>query len=137
MDKLSRAARSENMRRIRGRDTGPERIVRSALHQAGFRFRLHPPQLPGRPDIILPKYRTVVFVNGCFWHRHSGCADATMPKTRRNFWFNKLEQNRLRDHRNAKRLRRMGFKVVTVWECETARFDNLSHRLRSAILRHE
>ena len=117
-DRLTRARRSWNMSRIRSRDTEPEKQVRSALHRAGYRFRLHSKKLPGRPDVVLPKYRTVVFVHGCFWHRHKGCRCAYTPKSRVAFWNAKFESNVERDRRNARELRRLGWKVVTVWECE-------------------
>ena len=120
-DRLSRERRSWNMSRIRGKDTAPERLVRSALHRAGYRFRLHPKALPGHPDIVLPKYRTVVLVHGCFWHRHKGCRFAYTPKSRTAFWNAKFDANVERDRRTARELRRLGWKVVTVWECEADR----------------
>lgn len=120
-DRLSRERRSWNMSRIRDRDTEPERLVRSALHRAGYRFRLHCRDLPGRPDIVLPRYRTVVFVHGCFWHRHCGCRLAYAPKSRTAFWQAKFRSNVERDRRNARELRLLGWKVVTVWECEADR----------------
>ncbi|MEY3027033.1 MAG: hypothetical protein RLZZ238_1930 [Planctomycetota bacterium] len=104
------------MARIRGTNTKPEVLVRSALHRAGFRFRLHGRGLPGRPDIVLPKHRTVVFVHGCFWHRH-GCTLSSEPRTRRAFWRAKFDANVERDRRNARALRRLGWRVLTVWEC--------------------
>jgi DNA mismatch endonuclease (patch repair protein) len=118
VDSLSRKHRSWNMSRIRSRDTGPELLVRSALHRAGYRFRLHSKDLPGRPDIVLPKYRTVVFVHGCFWHRHPGCRFAYTPKSRVAFWNDKFRANVGRDRRNARALRAIGWKVITVWECQ-------------------
>jgi DNA mismatch endonuclease (patch repair protein) len=114
-DPLNRAERSALMSRIRGADTGPERAVRSALHRAGLRFRLHSRDLPGRPDIVLPRHGVIVFVHGCFWHRH-GCTLASMPSTRRRFWEEKFERNVARDARNARALRRLGWRVYTVWE---------------------
>lgn len=120
-DRLSRKRRSWNMSRIRDKDTAPERLVRSALHRAGYRFRLHSKKLPGRPDVVLPRYRTVVFVHGCFWHRHKGCRYAYTPKSRVAFWNAKFDSNVERDRRNARELRRLGWKVVTVWECEADR----------------
>lgn len=119
-DSLSPERRSWNMSRIRGSDTQPEMQVRSALHRAGFRFRLHRKDLPGRPDIVLPKYNTVVFVHGCFWHRHPGCKLAYEPKSRTLFWNEKFRRNVERDLRNANELRRLGWRVVTVWECQAA-----------------
>ena len=128
-DRLSRERRSWNMSRIRGRDTAPEKQVRSALHRAGYRFRLHSKQLPGRPDVVLPKYCTVVFVHGCFWHRHKGCRYAYTPKSRVAFWKAKFDSNVERDRRNVRELRRLGWKVVKVWECETDRPDRWLRRL--------
>lgn len=117
-DKLSSERRSWNMSRIRSRNTGPEMRLRSLLHGAGFRFRLHAKHLPGKPDIVLPKYRTAIFVHGCFWHRHSGCINATTPSTRREFWQEKLDGNVRRDARNRAELEAAGWNVVTAWECE-------------------
>ena len=128
-DTLTRARRSWNMSRIRSRDTQPEKQVRSALHRAGYRFRLHSKKLPGRPDVMLPKYRTVVFVHGCFWHRHNRCRFAYTPKSRVEFWNEKFRGNVERDRRNARELRRLGWKVVTVWECQARRPSAWIHRL--------
>jgi len=115
-DTMTKAERSALMAKIRSTNTKPEVFVRSALHRAGFRFRLHNRELPGRPDIVLPKHRTVVFVHGCFWHRH-GCALASEPATRRAFWREKFARNVARDKRTAAALRRAGWRVLTVWEC--------------------
>ncbi len=117
-DTLTSERRSWNMSRIRGRDTAPEMLLRSLLHRAGFRFRLHAKQLPGRPDVVLPRYRTAIFVHGCFWHRHPGCRNATSPTTRREFWQEKFEGNVSRDARNRAALEAAGWTVLTVWECE-------------------
>lgn len=117
-DTLTSERRSWNMSRIRGRNTGPERRLRSLLHRAGFRFRLHAKQLPGRPDVVLTRYRTVIFVHGCFWHRHPGCRNATTPSTRREFWQEKFDGNVSRDARNRAALEATGWTVLTVWECE-------------------
>jgi DNA mismatch endonuclease (patch repair protein) len=103
---------------IRGKDTKPELAVRSYLHRAGLRFRLHA-HLPGKPDLVFPKHDTVVFVHGCFWHRHKGCSRAATPKTRTDWWMEKLELNVARDRKNLKALRKLGWKVLTIWECET------------------
>jgi DNA mismatch endonuclease (patch repair protein) len=105
------------MAAIRGKDTQPELIVRRGLHKAGFRFRLHVRALPGAPDIVLPKYGTVIFVHGCFWHVH-GCANSVAPKTRVDFWHSKLAGNKARDVRHQRQLRRLGWRVITVWECQ-------------------
>jgi DNA mismatch endonuclease (patch repair protein) len=102
---------------IRGRDTAPERIVRSLLHRAGFRFRLHRRDLPGRPDIVMRRHRTVVFVHGCFWHAHSGCPLAKEPATNAEFWRAKLRANRERDRRAVERLLELGWRVAVIWEC--------------------
>lgn len=106
------------MSRIKSRDTKPELIVRSLLHRQGFRFRLHDRSLPGTPDIVLKKHKTVIFVHGCFWHQHKGCKYAAMPKTRREFWRQKLAGNVTRDRRNRKALEKLGWRVLVVWECE-------------------
>jgi len=117
-DKLTSERRSWNMSRIKGRNTGPELRLRSLLHRAGFRFRLHPKDLPGKPDIVLSRYRTVIFVHGCFWHQHPRCRNATTPSTRRDFWQAKFDENVSRDARNCADLQSAGWNVITVWECE-------------------
>lgn len=135
-DKLSKAHRSWNMSRIKGRDTGPERAVRSLLHRMGFRFRLHVKRLPGKPDIVLRRYRTVVFVHGCFWHRHRGCKNCTMPTNNREFWVKKFEKNGARDRLKSRELRRLGWRVLVVWECETERdMGRLASRLARSLRR--
>jgi DNA mismatch endonuclease (patch repair protein) len=118
------------MSQIRGKDTGPERIVRSLLYRMGCRFRLHRKGLPGRPDIVLPKYRTVLFVHGCFWHRHRGCKNCTTPTNRREWWVTKLEGNAARDEVHWRVLKELGWRVVVVWECETEDLSRLEKRLR-------
>ena len=110
--------RSYNMSRIRGKDTKPEVKVRSLLHQAGLRFRIHKADLPGKPDIVLPKYKAVVFVNGCFWHRHEGCRYCTTPKTRADFWDKKFSGTIERDRVKSEHLKQAGWRVFVVWECE-------------------
>ena len=117
-DRISEEQRSWNMARIRGANTGPELQLRSLLHGAGYRFRLHDPKLPGRPDMILKKYRTVIFVHGCYWHRHPNCPNATTPGTRTKFWQAKFDDTVERDKRKAAELRDHGWRVITVWECE-------------------
>lgn len=117
------------MSRIRGADTKPERIVRSVLHRSGYRFRLHRKDLPGRPDIVLPKYQAVVLVHGCFWHRHNGCRFAYSPKSRREFWEKKFAENVARDRRNVRALNKLGWRCITVWECETKNEEKLRSRL--------
>ncbi len=112
--------RSSLMRRIGRKDTAPERSVRKFLHAAGLRFRLHVRNLPGTPDIVLPKHRTVVFVHGCFWHGHHCNHGSTRAKTNTDFWDRKIEDNRARDKRKTIALRGLGWRVVTVWECRSA-----------------
>lgn len=107
------------MSRIRSRDTTPEMKVRSYLHRNGFRFRLHRKDLPGSPDIVMPKFKTVIFVHGCFWHRHPRCKFAYNPKTRIEFWEKKFIANIERDKRSASELKKYGWDVITIWECET------------------
>ena len=106
------------MSRIKGKDTKPEKIVRSALHKEGFRFRLNRKDLPGKPDIVLPKYKSVILVHGCFWHRHPRCKFAYNPKSREKFWQKKFSDNVERDKAVKKELRKIGWKVIVVWECE-------------------
>jgi DNA mismatch endonuclease, patch repair protein len=118
-DRLSKERRSWNMSRIRGKNTTPEMAVRRALFKMGYRFRLHDKKLPGRPDIVLPKYKTVIFVHGCFWHRHRGCKNCTTPTNRRRWWVRKLEGNAVRDKLHKATLRRLGWRVLVIWECDT------------------
>ena len=129
VDTLPPEKRSWNMSRIRGRDTSPERLVRSLLHRLGYRFRLNRKDLPGRPDIVLPKHRTVVFVHGCFWHRHEGCRYAYTPKSRTEFWQRKFARNVARDREVRDALERQGWRVLWVWECEIKDIAALTDRL--------
>mgnify|MGYP001119957750 FL=1 len=117
-DRISAERRSWNMSRIRGKDTKPEIVLRSLMHRAGFRYRLHDRKLPGKPDLVLPKHKTAIFVNGCYWHRHEGCPKATTPKTNTAFWTKKFEETVERDERKNSELIEGGWRVVTVWECE-------------------
>jgi len=132
-DRISEEHRSWNMSRIRGRDTKPEIAVRSMLHRLGYRFRVNRRDLPGKPDIVLPKYRTVVFVHGCFWHRHPGCKYSYTPKSRVEFWADKFRKNVERDRRVRNELERLGWHVEVVWECELRDPDQLSERLEAAL----
>ncbi len=122
-DRITRQHRSWNMSRIRGSDTKPEITVRSCLHQFGYRFRLHRKDLPGKPDIVLPKYKLVIFVNGCFWHRHSGCRYAYTPKSRQDFWKKKFTDTIARDKRHYQKLRTEGWRIIIVWECALSQAD--------------
>lgn len=124
---LSMTRRSWNMSQIRSKDTKPERIVRSLLHSLGFRFRLHNKALPGKPDLTLKKYKTVIFVNGCFWHHHKNCKRATFPKTNKDYWVPKIKRNIQRDKDNARKLKKMGWRVIIVWECQVLKIDELEH----------
>lgn len=109
------------MSRIGARNTKPELVVRRGLHAAGFRFRLHRSNLPGSPDVVLPKHRAVIFVNGCFWHRHEGCANFRLPKTNTDFWQKKIDKNVARDEAAIEELLKLGWRVLVVWECVTRR----------------
>ena len=120
---VSPEQRSRIMSRVRSKDTLPELRVRSQMHRAGYRYRLHVSEMPGKPDIVMPRHRTVVFVNGCFWHQHPGCRRASTPTTNADFWQRKLERNVARDKNNHTALRRDGWTVRIVWECQTR--DNL------------
>lgn len=124
-DRISKEHRSWNMSRIKGKNTKPEMAVRSMLHKRGFRFRLHRKDLPGIPDIVLPKYKTVIFVHGCYWHRHPGCKKAYTPKSRMDFWNKKFCENVERDERKIKELVNLGWQVLIIWECEIEEFGKL------------
>ena len=119
------------MRRIRGKNTNPELIVRRVLHSQGYRYRLHAPELPGRPDIVFRTKRKVIFVHGCFWHRHSNCSRTSTPKTRTDYWVEKFRKNQIRDSENVRALLKSKWRVLIVWECETKNEDLLRERLKS------
>lgn len=125
--------RSRTMSKIKGKNTKPEIAVRSMLHRAGYRFRLHGRKLPGSPDIVLARHKTVVFVHGCFWHRHEGCKYTTTPKTRVEFWSDKFRKNVERDARQQQQLREMGWTVIVVWECELRDPIKLANRLNDEL----
>ncbi len=132
-DKVDKRTRSNIMSKVRGVDTKPERVVRSMLHNLGYRFRLHRKDLPGRPDIVLPKYKAVIFVNGCFWHGHD-CGKGRPPKTNRKFWNKKLRDNKARDLRNVKSLKDLGYRVLVIWECETTDPGLLRYKLSELLV---
>jgi DNA mismatch endonuclease (patch repair protein) len=134
-DNLSKEKRSWNMKQIKSDNTKPEIEVRSILHNLGYRFRLHRKDLPGNPDIVLPKYKTVIFVNGCFWHQHKNCSRANIPKTNKRYWIPKLRRNIERDKNNYKKLSYQGWKVVIVWECMLKDHNNLIDHLKRNISR--
>lgn len=117
-DVHSKETRSFNMSRIKGKNTKPEIMVRKFLHSQGFRFRLHSKDLPGKPDIVLSKYKTVIFVHGCFWHGHQHCKYFVMPKTRTDWWVEKINKNIFNDRKSSEGLRSSGWKVIEIWECE-------------------
>jgi DNA mismatch endonuclease, patch repair protein len=117
------------MSRVRGKDTRPEMVVRRQVFAAGYRYRLHAVNLPGKPDLVFPGRHKAIFVHGCFWHRHLGCSFSRMPKSRVEFWTVKLEGNRARDARNEAALRTLGWSFLTVWECELGDMDSLLHRI--------
>jgi len=130
MDTLSRAERSERMGRVRSKDTKAELRVRRLVHAMGYRYGLHRRDLPGCPDMVFPRYRSVIFVHGCFWHRHGDCPLTRWPKSRLDFWVPKLESNRKRDLANQARLREQGWRVLVVWECQLSDAEALRQRVR-------
>lgn len=132
-DVFSKRKRSEIMSKVRSKDTHPEKVVRSLLHRMGFRFRLHSKFLPGTPDVVLRKHRTVVEVQGCFWHRHAGCRLASDPASNKRFWQAKFRRNVARSKANRRALRRLGWKTIIVWECEIRKPEMLERRLRAAL----
>lgn len=137
-DVVDKATRSRMMAGIKAKDTAPELVVRRFLHSHGFRYRLHVKALPGKPDIVLPKYRTAIFVHGCFWHQHPGCKDAVMPKSNAKFWKDKLRGNARRDACNISELEKLGWQCSVVWECEvnsSTMQKNLIRKVRRGQLR--
>ena len=131
MDRISKGHRSWNMSRIKSGNTKPEIVVRSLLHNMGYRFRLHRKDLPGKPDIVLPRYKSVIFVHGCFWHRHKGCKNATSPKTKKIFWREKFRANVERDRKVQKELKSMGWSIQIIWECELSDPEEVRKSLKS------
>ena len=129
MDSVSRKRRSEIMSRVRSKDTGPEMLVRRLVFAMGYRYRLHARELPGKPDLVFRRRRKIIFVHGCFWHRHKGCALARLPKSREEFWIPKLEANRERDERNKNELKKAGWNVLTIWECRLGDTGRLRKRI--------
>ena len=131
MDVHDKKTRSYNMSMIKGKNTKPEEIVRKYIFHNGLRYRKNDRRLPGSPDIVLPKYKTVIFVNGCFWHGHEGCKFFVVPGTNTEFWVNKIEANKKRDATKEKQLKQMGWKVIIIWECELKkdRIDNTLSQL--------
>lgn len=130
MDTLSSQERSERMSRVRNKDSAPELKLRRLVHGLGFRYRLHVKELPGQPDLVFPARRSVIFMHGCFWHRHEGCKLARLPKSKLDFWGVKLEANRQRDITHQERLRELGWRVLVVWECELNDVGHVSEIVR-------
>jgi DNA mismatch endonuclease, patch repair protein len=128
VDRLTREQRSQNMAAVRNKNTVPEILARKAAHRLGLRFRLHRRDLPGSPDIVLPKHQAVIFVHGCFWHGH-GCSRSKLPRTNARFWSEKIEKNKLRDVKAERDLRKGGWKVFTVWQCELRNLEAALRRL--------
>lgn len=129
MDKLSAHRRSWNMGRIKGKDTKPEMKLRTVLHRLGYRYRLNQKNLPGKPDLVFAKYRTVIFVHGCFWHQHEQCREGRLPSSNLEYWKPKLEKNVLRDIRNKAMLESLGWQVITIWECELQHIDTVIQKI--------
>jgi DNA mismatch endonuclease, patch repair protein len=129
MDVYGKRKRSEIMARVKGRDTGPELLVRAIVHSLGYRFRLYRRDLPGCPDITLPKHRKVIFMHGCFWHSHKRCPRSARPSTNIAFWRKKLDSNITRDKRNIKQLRKDGWRVLVIWQCQTRNSETLKRTL--------
>ena len=129
-DALSPTERSENMRRIRAVDTKPEMAVRRLVHGMGFKYRLHVSGLPGKPDLVFPRLSKIIEVRGCFWHQHPWCIDAHIPQTRREYWEPKLNRNIERDRLNLRQLRKLGYRVLIVWECEVKKPGRLASKLK-------
>jgi DNA mismatch endonuclease, patch repair protein len=136
MDSLSKSRRSWNMSKIRGKDTKPEINVRSLLHRLGYRFRLNRKDIPGKPDIALPKYKTVIYVHGCFWHRHEGCKLAYTPKSNLGFWEAKFQKNLQRDLMVQEELLTSDWKPLVIWECELRDMELLESKLQRILSSH-
>jgi len=132
-DTVSKSVRSRIMSSVKQRHTKPEMIVRSLLHQLGFRFRLHRKDLPGSPDIVLPKFRTAIFVHGCFWHQHKNCSKSRRPSSNQNYWNTKLDENISRDKRKEKELSKLGWRIATVWQCEIRDLETLTKKLKKLL----
>ncbi len=133
MDRMTPEQRSRCMSKVKGINTKPEMIVRSFLHRRGFRFHLHRKDLSGKPDIVLPKYQTVIFVHGCFWHKHPGCRKSTIPKSNSLFWEKKLEENVKRDGKAREELEKAGWNVIVLWECRTQNEESLKKDLHDLL----
>lgn len=133
-DNLTKEQRKKAMSSVRQKDTKPEKTVRSILHKLGFRFRKNVTSIVGKPDIVLPKYKTIIFVHGCFWHQHKNCRKANRPTSNVEFWNNKLDKNIERDKQNLKELKSLGWKIITVWTCEIKDKESLIAKLKNSLL---
>lgn len=131
MDVVTPEKRSEIMSKVRGKDTGPEMKVRRLVHGMGYRYRLHVGKLPGRPDLVFPARRKVIFVNGCFWHGHRRCKLGRIPKSRIEFWTSKIEYNKRRDSKNIRKISSHGWRSLTVWECQLRNIESLRTRIEA------
>jgi len=130
LDTIDPKRRSELMSKIRGKNTGPELIVRRLVHSLGYRYRLHAKNLPGKPDLTLARHGAVIFVHGCFWHLHSACPSGHLPSTNQAYWTPKLQRNAERDRTNVRKLRRLGWRVLVLWECQLGNAARLEKRIR-------
>lgn len=130
MDKITTEQRSDNMRRIRSKDTSPELVLRRLVHSLGYRFRLHRKDLPGHPDLVFPGRRKIIFAHGCFWHQHEDCREGRVPSSRIEYWAPKLERNRRRDANNRRQLEQNGWDVLVIWECEMKDSARLTKTLK-------
>ena len=130
VDHLTKEKRSWNMSRIRSKDTKPEVAVRSLLHRMGYRFRLHCKHLPGKPDIVLPRYNTAIFVHGCFWHGHKRCKRSNIPKSNQTYWLSKIQRNIERDRDHQKKLKGTGWNVIIIWECECKNLEKIVRKIK-------
>jgi DNA mismatch endonuclease, patch repair protein len=133
-DFVTAEKRSKIMRGVRSKDTRPEKLVRSLLHKHGYRFRLHDPKLPGKPDITLPRYRAALLVHGCFWHNHKGCAGGRLPSSNVSYWNEKISRTKARDEKHAKALAQRGWRVLILWECELGEENELWARIESFLV---
>ena len=135
MDSISPEHRSWNMAQVKGKDTRPELKVRSWLFKNGYRYRKNDSRLPGKPDVVMPKYQTVIFVHGCFWHRHPGCKNTRMPKSNIDFWETKFSRNVENDERHVRELESLGWRVIVIWECELGNktFEETMERVRNEL----
>jgi len=137
MDNVNKTKRSENMRRIKSKNTKCELLFRKEIYRIGYRYRIHYKHLPGKPDIYLSKYKIAIFIHGCFWHLHEGCSRGNLPKTNTDYWLPKLAKNKENDEKNIKKLNELGIRVFIVWECEMSQIDSVIQRFKDFIQSQE